>query len=91
MALFDADSLRVEQTGRRSSNALRVLGALRQRPLQTLTNLSATLGISFPTVSTTMQMLQDLGIVVELTGQQRNRVFVYDSYMSILNEDGQPL
>lgn len=38
-----------------------------------------------------MQMLQDLGIVVELTGQQRNRVFVYDSYMSILNEDGQPL
>lgn len=92
VALFEADSLRVQQqTGRRSSNALRVLGALRQRPLQTLTNLSATLGLSFPTVSATMQLLQELGIVAELTGQQRNRVFIYDAYMGILNEDGEPL
>lgn len=91
VALFEADRLRVQQTGRRSSNALRVLGALRQRPLQTLTNLSATLGLSFPTVSTTIQILQDLGIVSEITGQQRSRVFIYDAYMRILNEDGEPL
>jgi hypothetical protein len=27
----------------------------------------------------------------ELTGQRRNRVFVYDAYIGILNEGGQPL
>ena len=27
----------------------------------------------------------------ELTGQRRNRVFVYDAYLDILNEGGQPL
>ena len=31
------------------------------------------------------------GIARELTGQQRYRVFVYDAYLSILNEGGQAL
>jgi hypothetical protein len=30
-------------------------------------------------------------IARELTGQRRNRVFVYDSYLGILNEGGEPL
>ena len=38
-----------------------------------------------------MQLLVGLGIVRELTGQRRNRVFVYDAYLKILNEGGQPL
>jgi hypothetical protein len=33
----------------------------------------------------------DLGIVRELTGQRRNRLFVYDAYLSILNEGGEAL
>lgn len=32
-----------------------------------------------------------MGIARELTGQRRNRVFVYDAYLSILNEGGEPL
>ena len=31
------------------------------------------------------------GIARELTGKRRNRVFVYDAYLSILNEGGEPL
>jgi hypothetical protein len=38
-----------------------------------------------------MQALVAAGIARELTGQRRNRVFVYDSYLGILNEGGQPL
>lgn len=30
-------------------------------------------------------------IARELTGQRRNRVFVYDAYFTILNEGGEPL
>jgi len=33
----------------------------------------------------------DMGIARELTGQRRNRVFVYEAYMSILNEGGEAL
>lgn len=33
-----------------------------------------------------MRQLEQLDIVGEITGQQRNRVFAYQNYMSILNE-----
>lgn len=33
-----------------------------------------------------MQQLETLGIVCEITGQQRNRVFAYQQYLSTLNE-----
>jgi hypothetical protein len=48
-------------------------------------------GISFPTAKKGMDALIKLGIARELTGQQRNRVFVYDKYISILNEGTEPL
>ncbi len=48
-------------------------------------------GISFPTAAKAMLTLLDLGIARELTGQRRNRVFVYDAYLNILNEGGEAL
>jgi hypothetical protein len=33
-----------------------------------------------------MTLLVDLGIARELTGRRRNRLFVYDRYLTILNE-----
>ncbi|HMS07985.1 MAG TPA: Fic family protein [Pyrinomonadaceae bacterium] len=88
---FDADTRRIQQSGRAASNALRVLGALRQRPIQTLTGICESEEMTFPTVSKAMEKLVAEGIARELTGQQRYRVFVYDAYLSILNEGGQAL
>lgn len=34
-----------------------------------------------------MDLLAELGIAREITGRRRNRLFVYDCYLSILNED----
>ena len=89
--LFDADTHRVQQSGRASANALRVLAALRSRPVLTLKHLRDTHGMTFPTATKAMQTLMAAGIACELTGQRRNRVFVYDAYLTILNEGGQPL
>lgn len=47
--------------------------------------------MSFPTAGKAMQNLVSIGIARELTGQRRNRVFVYDAYLGILNEGGQLL
>lgn len=89
--LFAADVQRVQATGRKASNALRVLDVFRRGPVQTLTNLAAALDLTFPTVTAMVLVLQDLGVVTELTGRPRNRVFVYDHYMRILNEGAEPL
>jgi Fic family protein len=85
-ALFRADRQRVEKAGRRASSALRVLEALKARPIQSATSLSAATSLTFPTASSAMDLLVQLGIARELTGQRRNRVFAYDGYLAMLNE-----
>lgn len=91
MDTFDADSRRIQQSGRAASTALRVLAALRQRPIQTLKGICRSEAMTFPTVSKAMEKLVAEGIARELTGQQRYRVFAYDAYLTILNEEDQPL
>jgi len=43
-------------------------------------------GLSFPAASSAMDLLVETGIARELTGKRRNRLFVYDRYLAILNE-----
>lgn len=89
--LFEEDTRRIQQAGPRAANTLRVLAALRQRPVLTLTAVSQQEGMSFPTAGKAMERLVAAGIAREFTGLRRNRAFVYDAYLSILNEGGQPL
>lgn len=89
--LFEADTARIQQSGRAAPNALRVLAALRQRPVLTLKHLRDQHGITFPTATKAMNTLLAAGIARELTGQRRNRVFAYDGYLGLLNEGGAPL
>jgi ribosomal protein S25 len=42
--------------------------------------------LSFPAAAKAIQRLESSGIVREVTGQRRNRVFVYHDYLNILNE-----
>ena len=91
LAMFREDAERVQTIGRAAPSALRVFNALRERPLITLGQVLQHAGISFPTATKGMQALMTLGLVRELTGQQRNRVFIYDRYLSILNEGTEPL
>jgi len=91
VALFQQDTRRTQAVGRGAANALRVLDALRQRPLCSLRQLCDDFDLTFPTASKSMQTLIDLGIAREFTGQRRNRVFVYDGYLSLLNEGNEPL
>lgn len=89
--LFQQDTRHVQRVGRGAANLLRVLEALRQRPLVSLSQIGQSVGISFPTASKAMLALVEMGIARELTGQRRNRVFVYDAYLNILNEGGEVL
>ncbi|MER2602829.1 MAG: Fic family protein [Candidatus Competibacter phosphatis] len=90
MALFQQDTQRAQVAGRGAANVLRALDALRQRPMSSLRQLCEDTGMAFPTASKSMQALMTLGIARELTGQRRNRVFVYDGYLNILNEGSEP-
>jgi len=85
-AMFQEDRTRVEGAGRRAGSALRVHEALKVRPIQSLPAIRGATGLSFPAVSAAMVLLVELGIARELTGKRRNRLFVYDRYLAMLNE-----
>lgn len=91
VALFEQDTRRVQALGRGAANTLRVLAALRARPVLALRQVCQTGSMNFPTASKGMMNLVAAGIAREHTGQRRNRVFVYDAYLKILNEGGEPL
>lgn len=89
--MFRQDRLRVEGTGRRAGSALRAHESLKSRPIQSIASVSKSAGISFPAASSAMDTLIELGIVRELTGKRRDRVFVYKRYLDILSAGTEPL
>ena len=91
VALFGEDEIRIQSLGRAAASALRVFNAMRERPLITVNEACRRSGVSFPTATKGTEALMGLGIVRELTGQRRNRVYAYDRYLAILNEGTEPL
>lgn len=89
--LFREDANHIQNLKRAAPSALRVFDALRERPINTLDVVCHRTGLTFPTASKGMAALVSLGIARELTGQRRNRVFVYDRYLEILNAGADPL
>lgn len=84
--MFRDDRAKLEPTGRRAGSALRVHEALKARPILSLPAIRDRTGLSFPAVSSAIDLLAEIGMVRELTGKRRNRLFVYDRYLAILNE-----
>jgi len=84
--LFQADRTRFEPLKRRAGSALRVHEALKARPISSIQEVSRTTQLSFPAASKAMDLLIELGIARELTGQRRNRLFAYGQYLGILSE-----
>lgn len=85
--MFQDDREGVETAaGRRAVTALRVLDALKFRPILSLPSAARDTELAFHTVASAMKLLVSRGIAREITGRQRDRLFVYDRYLSILNE-----
>lgn len=74
-----------------STSAQAVHEALRRRPIASIGGLQRETGLTFPTVSAALVQMKSLGIVGELTGQRRNRLFVYTRYVAILSGGAEPL
>lgn len=91
VVLFQKDRARIQAGQRAAGSALRVHEVLKERPVVSLREVSRRAGLSFPTATSAMKRLSDLGIARELTGRQRSRVFGYDRYLKILGEGTGPL
>ena len=86
LALFEEDHRKIEALGRPAASVLRVFQHLQTTPILSIAKAAAKLGVTFPTVAKSLEHLRSLGVLQEITGRQRDRVFIYDRYVAILNE-----
>lgn len=89
--LASEDRASINRLGRVAGSVLRVHRALMERPLALARGLTEKTGLTAATVNTCLGHLEDLGIVRELTGQKRNRVYAYSGYIEIMSHGTEPL
>jgi Fic family protein len=91
LALFREHQHQIEALGRPAASVLRVFEHMQRSPIVSIPGAAAKIGISAPTVAKSLEHMQCLRILREITGRRRHRLFVYDRYMEILNEGTEPL
>jgi len=86
LKLFEEDRGKIERLGRRAGSAHRMHDLLRRHPITTVASAARQLGTTAPTAGSAIRTLQELGTVREITGKRRDRIYVYDPYVKILDE-----
>jgi Fic family protein len=91
LTLFAKDRDRIQTIGRAASSALRVHEYMQKKPLVSIGPVADDLKLSIPTVTVALDHLVRFGIVKEVTGKRRARVFGYSRYLKILSEGTEPI
>ena len=89
--LFETDRKRIQALGRSALSALRVHEYMQKKPLIDIGLAARALNLSIPTVSAALARLEELGIVHETTGRERDRIFAYTQYLAIVSEGTEPI
>lgn len=87
LRVFAEDRRKVEELGRTAASALRVHELLQKKPIISVPMASAELKLTAPTVRNSIEKLKEIGLVKEITGKKRDRLFSYQSYLDILQAD----
>jgi Fic family protein len=91
LTLIQSDRAKIAEIGRGAGSALQTHQYLEKKPLAVIPEMVKGLGLTTPTVTAALQNLERIGIVREITGKQRGRIFVYDAYLKILQQGTEPL
>ena len=89
--LADEDRKLIQSMGRIAGSALMVHQSMMVRPLTDSAHLCEASGLAPNTVNKVLKALTKDGIVEEITGKDRNRIYVYRKYLDIMNEGTEPL
>ena len=86
MSLFESDKKRLELEAKGASAILVIHNYLQRHPLTTTSKIKAECNLVLPTVLRSLKILETMGIVKEVTGKKRHKVFVYKEYLRLLND-----
>lgn len=89
--MAQADRTSIQSVGRVAGSALQVHHALLSRPINTIGRLAVDTGLSVPAVTSSLAAMTGLGLVREITGRRRGKVFSYGPYLDVLAQGTEPL
>lgn len=84
-SLIAADRRRLLVSPKAGPASYRLFEALPMMPRFTVELARQALDTSFPTANAAVKLLDDLGIVKELTGQKKNRSYSYQAYIELMS------
>jgi len=91
LRLFAGDRKKVEQLGRAASSALRVQELMQRNPYIRIRTAARALKLTIPTVTSALNHLVRLGIVNEVSGKRRDRLFAYSRYVNMVSQGTEPV
>ena len=89
--LFKKDTTHIEKSGKSTAAVLAVHTYLQHHPITNTASIRTATGLAQPTVMRSLRALEYLGIVNEVTGKERHKLFVYSDYLDILKKGTEPL
>lgn len=84
-SLITADRKRLLESPKAGPISYRLFELLPMMPRFSVEHVRQRLETTFPTASAAVKLLEDLGILTELTGQKKNRVYSYQAYVALLS------
>ncbi len=78
------DRKRLLDSAKAGPASYRLFELLPMMPRFTVEHVRQRLGTTFPTASAAVRLLEDIGVLRELTGQKKNRVYSYQAYVELL-------
>ncbi len=91
MSLFKEDLEKIESSGKQSVSILAINNYFQQNPISETNQIKKACKVSLPTVLRSLEILEKLNIIKEMTGNSRNKIFVYTKYLDILSLGTEPL
>ena len=86
LALREAHRKEILEARPGSTYGLQFLDSLFQRPFVRVNHVAEDLGVSYPTANNLVGLFTAHGVLREVTGQGRNRLFMYHGYIDILEQ-----
>lgn len=89
--LFEQDLEKISTLGRARFSCETVLEYLKMLPQVTISLLTNKLDMTAPTARSSVNHMIKLGILEEISHKNRDKIYVYRNYLTILEEGAQPL
>lgn len=89
--LFDQDLTKIAKLGRARFSCEQALEYMKRLPQVTVPLLASELGMTAPTARSALNYMAEIGVIEEISGKKRDKVYVYRKYLDILEDGAEPL